>query len=38
VFDAILVGTATYHHGMLGKMKNYFEESAVRNMVRAMER
>jgi flavodoxin I len=31
-FDAILVGTATYHHDMPVSFKNYFEEAAVKNV------
>ena len=29
--DAILVGTPTYHPDMLGTIKNYFEEAALKN-------
>jgi flavorubredoxin len=32
-FDAILVGAATYHHDMPGTFKNYFEETAVKNII-----
>jgi flavorubredoxin len=31
-YDAVLVGTATYHHDMPGTIKNYFEEVAVKNI------
>jgi flavodoxin I len=31
-YDAILVGAPTYHHGMPGTIKNYFEEAAVKNV------
>lgn len=30
--DAILVGTATYHHDMPTTIKNYFEDVAVKNI------
>ena len=32
-FDAILVGAATYHHDVPGTFKNYFEETAVKNII-----
>ncbi len=31
-YDAVLVGTPTYHHDMPGTIKNYFEEVAVKNV------
>ena len=31
-YDAILVGTPTYHHDMPGTIKNYFEEAAMKNV------
>lgn len=31
-YDAVLVGTSTYHHDMPGTIKNYFEEVAVKNV------
>ncbi len=31
-FDAILVGSPTYHHDMPGTIKSYFEEAAVKNV------
>jgi flavorubredoxin len=31
-YDAILVGTSTYHHDMPATIKNYFEEVAVKNV------
>ena len=31
-YDAILVGTPTYHHDMPGTIKNYFEEVAMKNI------
>jgi flavodoxin I len=31
-YDAIFVGTSTYHHDMPGTIKNYFEEVAVKNV------
>jgi flavodoxin I len=32
-FDAIMVGSPTYHHDMPGTIKNYFEEAAAKNIV-----
>jgi flavodoxin I len=32
-YDAILVGTPTYHHDTPGTIKNYFEEAAAKNVV-----
>jgi flavodoxin I len=32
-FDAILVGAPTYHHDMPVTFKNYFEETAVKNVM-----
>jgi flavorubredoxin len=31
-YDAVLVGTPTYHHDMPGTIKNYFEEVASKNV------
>jgi flavorubredoxin len=31
-YDAVIVGTSTYHHDMPGTIKNYFEEVAVKNV------
>jgi flavorubredoxin len=31
-YDAVLVGTSTYHHDMPGTIKSYFEEVAVKNV------
>lgn len=31
-FDAIIIGTPTYHHEMTIDMKNLFEEAAVKNI------
>jgi flavorubredoxin len=31
-YDAVLVGTPTYHHDMPVTIKNYFEEVAVKNI------
>jgi flavorubredoxin len=31
-YDAILIGTATYHHDMPVAFKSYFEEVAVKNV------
>jgi flavorubredoxin len=31
-YDAVLIGTSTYHHDMPGTIKNYFEEVAVKNV------
>jgi flavorubredoxin len=31
-YDAVLVGTSTYHHDMPGTIKNYFEEVSVKNV------
>jgi len=31
-YDAVLVGTATYHHDMPVSFKSYFEEAAVKNI------
>ena len=31
-YDAVLVGTSTYHHDMPGTIKNYFEEASVKNV------
>jgi flavorubredoxin len=31
-FDAIIIGTPTYHHDMPMDMKNLFEEAAVKNI------
>jgi len=31
-YDAILVGTPTYHHDMPGTIKNYFEEVAAKSV------
>jgi flavodoxin I len=33
IYDAILVGTPTYHHDMPGTIKNYFEEAGAKNVV-----
>jgi NAD(P)H dehydrogenase (quinone) len=32
-FDAVLVGTPTYHHDMVLGVKQLFEEAAVKNVV-----
>jgi flavorubredoxin len=32
-YDAVIVGTSTYHHDMPGTIKNYFEEVAVKNVI-----
>ena len=32
-YDAILVGTPTYHHDMPVTIKNYFEDAAAKNVV-----
>ena len=32
-YDAILLGTPTYHHDMPETIKNYFEEAAAKNVV-----
>jgi flavorubredoxin len=31
-YNAVLVGTPTYHHDMPGTIKNYFEEASVKNL------
>ncbi len=31
-FDAIIIGTPTYHHDLTMDMKNLFEEAAVKNI------
>jgi flavorubredoxin len=31
-FDAIIIGTPTYHHDMSADMKNLLEETAVKNI------
>ena len=31
-YDAVLVGTATYHHDMPVSFKSYFEEAAAKNI------
>jgi len=31
-YDALLIGTATYHHDMPVSFKSYFEEAAVKNI------
>ena len=31
-YDAVIVGTSTYHHDMPGTIKNYFEEVAVKSV------
>jgi len=31
-YDAVLVGTSTYHHDMPGTIKSYLEEVAVKNI------
>jgi flavodoxin I len=31
-YDAVLVGTSTYHHDMPETIKKYFEEAAVKNV------
>jgi flavodoxin I len=32
-FDAILLGTPTYHHDMPATFKNYLEEAAMKNVI-----